>query len=158
MGVWSEVPAFLLGLVTLVVTTNAFGPQSTRRLRQLRTRAELLELLPEGPGASALARHLDDAVLDLVEGLDRPRRRWGPPEQLLVALAVLAAAVWIGGVSTAVVWDERPDWVQSLSLAGLVVTALCTATMALLNHRAAEEARTRRQPTDPGGPSRRPPA
>jgi hypothetical protein len=138
VGPWTEIPAFLLGLVTLAVTTNTFGRRSTRRLRELRTRAELLNLLPEGPGASALARHLDEAVQGLVDDLDSPRRRSGLPGFALMAIAVVAAVVWIGGASTAVVWDERPDWVRSLSLAGLVVMALCTAIMAVLNRRDAE--------------------
>jgi len=92
--------------------------------------------LPGGPGATALARHLDEAVQDLVDELDSPRRRTGVPDVALMTVAVVAALVWIGGASTAVVWDERPDWVRSLSLAGLVVMALCTAIMAALNRRA----------------------
>ena len=135
MGLWTEIPAFLLGLVTLAVTTNAFGRRSTRRLRELRARAELLSFLPEGPGAAALAGHLDEAVQHLVDDMDAPRRRAGLAGSALIVVAVVAAIVWIGGASTAVVWEERPDWVRSVSLAGLVVMALCTAIMALLNRR-----------------------
>jgi hypothetical protein len=125
----------LLGLVTLAITTNAFARRSTRRLRQLKGQAELLNLLPEGPGASALARHLDDAVADLVEGFDTPGHRGDVRDGVLVVVAIVAGIVWIGGASTAVVWEDRPGWVQSVSLAGLVVVALCTAVMALLNRR-----------------------
>jgi hypothetical protein len=53
----------------------------------------------------------------------------------LVSAAVVGALVWIGGASTAVVWDDRPDWVRSLSLTGLVLTALATSAMAILNRR-----------------------
>jgi hypothetical protein len=147
VGLWTEIPAFLLGLVTLAVTTNAFGRRSTRRLRDLRARAELLSLLPDGPGASALASHLDEAVQDLVGELESPRRRTSLPGFVLMATAVVAALVWIGGASTAVVWDERPDWVRSLSLTGLVVMALCTAIMAVLNWRDTERGARPRQAT-----------
>jgi hypothetical protein len=82
-------------------------------------------------------------VLNLVKGLDSPRRRLGVPDVVLVTIAVLAGLVWIGGASTAVVWEERPDWVRSLSLTGLVVLALCTAIMAVHNWRDAEETRGR---------------
>src|SRR3712207_5033476 len=138
---WSEIPAFLLGLVTLAVTTNAFGRRSTRRLREHRARAELLSLPPDGPGAVALGRHLDDAVADLVGDLDSPRVRRDLPAAALMAVAVLAGVVWVGGASVGVLWEERPDWVRSLSLGGLVVMALCTAVMAAANHGAGRVAR-----------------
>ena len=135
MGLWTEIPAFLLGLVTLGVTTNAFARRRTRTLKELRNRAELLALLPDGPGRSELARHLDEATAGLVRELESPPARSGIPAVVLVGVAVGGALVWIGGASTAVVWDDRPDWVRSISLAGLVLTALATSAMALLNRR-----------------------
>ena len=53
----------------------------------------------------------------------------------MVSAAVVGALVWIGGASTAVVWDDRADWARSLSLTGLVLTALATSAMAVLNRR-----------------------
>jgi hypothetical protein len=135
VALWTEIPAFLLGLVTLAVTTNAFARRRTRTLRELRSRAELLALLPDGPGRSELARHLDDATVGLVRELESSRARSGTLGVALVSASVVGALVWIGGASTAVVWDDRPDWVRSLSLTGLVLTALATSVMAVLNRR-----------------------
>ena len=145
MALWTEIPAFLLGLVTLAVTTNAFARRRTRTLRELRSRAELLALLPDGPGRSELARHVDEATAGLVRELESPRARSGLLGIALVSASVLGALVWIGGASTAVVWDDRPDWVRSLSLTGLVLTALATTVMAILNRRDTD-ARHGRQP------------
>jgi hypothetical protein len=145
VGLWTEIPAFLLGLVTLGVTTNAFARRRTRTLKELRSRAELLALLPDGPGRSELARHLDEATERLVRELESPRARSGTPAVALVSAAVVGAVVWIGGASTAVVWEDRPDWVRSLSLAGLVLTALATSAMAFVNRRGMD-AEARRHP------------
>jgi hypothetical protein len=146
VALWTEIPAFLLGLVTLGVTTNAFARRRTRTLKELRSQAELLALLPDGPGRSELARHLDEATAGLVRELEAPRARSGIPALALVSTAFLGALVWIGGASTAVVWDDRPDWIRSLSLTGLVLTALATSAMAILNRRTVDGG-TRHQPT-----------
>jgi hypothetical protein len=135
VGLWTEIPAFLLGLVTLGVTTNAFARRRTRTLKELRSRAELLALLPEGPGRSGLARHLDEATAGLVRDLESPPARSGIAALALVGVAVGGAFVWIGGAPTAVLWEDRPEWVRSISLAGLVLTALATSAMAFLNRR-----------------------
>ena len=132
---WTEVPAFLLGLLTLAVTTNIFARRSTRRLREVRARAELLDHLPEGPAREELARHVDDAVLALVSDWESPSAPRRTRDLLLMSVAVVAAAVWVGAASTAVVWDDRPDWVQNVSLGGLVVAAICTTIMAVMNQR-----------------------
>jgi hypothetical protein len=145
VALWTEIPAFLLGLVTLAVTTNAFARRRTRTLRELRSRAELLALLPDGPGRSELARHLDEATAGLVRELESPRASPGIPGVALVSAAVVGGLVWIGAASTAVVWDDRPDWVRSLSLTGLVLAALATSTMAVLNRRGVD-AESSRQP------------
>jgi hypothetical protein len=137
VALWTEIPAFLLGLLTLGVTTSVFARRSTRRLKELHGRAQLLALLPEGAGRSALARHLDEAAAALVRDLESSRARAGLPRLALVSAAVIGALVWIGGASTSVLWEDRPDWVRSLSLAGLVLTALATTVMAVINSREA---------------------
>ena len=135
MSVWTEVPAFLLGLLTLAVTTNTFARRSTRRLRDVRARAELLDHLPDGPAREELARHVDAAVLGLVRDWEAPSAPRRSRDLVLMSVAVVAAAVWVGAASTAVVWDDRPDWVQNLSLSGLVIAAICTTIMAVMNRR-----------------------
>lgn len=134
-AMWSEVPAFVLGLLTLAVTTNLFARRASRDLRELHRKAEVLSLMPEGPGRAELAAHVDAAASRLVADLGRSptaRRAWEVP---LMVVAVLAALVWIGGATSAAVWDDRPGWVRSLSLAGLVITAACTTVMAVSSRR-----------------------
>ena len=132
---WSEVPAFLLGLITLAVTTNLFARRATRELRELHRKAELLSLMPEGSGRDELAAHVDAEASRLVVDLERSgtaRSSWEVP---LMVIAGVAALVWIGGATSAVVWDDRPAWVRSLSLAGLVTAAACTTVMAVASRR-----------------------
>ena len=135
MNVWTELPAFLLGLLTLAVTANAFARRSTRRLRELRAKAELLDHMPAGRARDELARHVEEAALGLLRDWEVPRPRRGSLDVLLIVVAVTAGVLWIGAASTAVVWDDRPDWVRNMSLTGLVVAAISTAIMAFMNQR-----------------------